>query len=324
MKTLSLPFLIAGTLVAGHAFAQETWDMPSAYGAGNYVSKSYAAFAEEVNEKSGGALEIVVHPGGSLYSGGEILRAVRSGQVPIAGRYMGAHASEDPIFGLDVVPFVATDFDSAKALYDASRPAIEAALEERGLKLLYMPVWPPQGLFARDPVKTIDDMDGVRFRVADANSARLAQLMGAVPAQTEATEISQAFSTGVADAMMGSGAIGVFQKMWDFVDHFYTVNGWLPKSAVLVNMDAWNGLDEATQQVVLDAAATAEANVWDAAREITESYNATMAENGMTVASPSEALAASFAEIGATMAEEWKAEAGDAGAAALDAYQASN
>ncbi len=306
------------------AGAQETWDMPSAYGAGNYVSKSYAAFAEEVNANADGKLEIVVHPGGSLYAGAEILRAVRSGQVPIGGRYMGAHASEDRIFGLDTVPFIATDFDQAWRLYQASKPAIEAALEERGMKLLFMPVWPPQGLFSTEAVETIGDMEGRKFRAADANTARLAVLMGAVPTKTEATEISQAFSTGVADSMMGSGAIGVFQKMWDFADYFYTVNGWLPKSAVIVNMDAWNALDASTQDVILTAAAKAEADVWQAARDVTDSYNATMAENGMTVTAPSAALAASFADIGKTMAEEWSGDADDAAKEVLEVYLSGN
>ena len=95
------------------ASAQEKWDMPAAYSGKNYVSQSDIGFAEAVTANSDGKLEIVVHPAGSLYKGSEILRAVRSGQVPIGGRYMGAHAKEDPIFGLDVVPFVATDFDDA-------------------------------------------------------------------------------------------------------------------------------------------------------------------------------------------------------------------
>ncbi len=138
------------------------------------------------------------------------------------------------------------------------------------------------------------DMDGAKFRAADTNTSRLAGLMGATPTKTEATEISQAFSTGVADSMMGSGAIDVFQKMWDNADYFYTVNGWMPKSAVIVNLDAWNDLDPATQAVVLEAAAKAEAAVWQAARGITESYNATMAENGMSVAALSETLAKEF------------------------------
>ncbi|WP_298855009.1 TRAP transporter substrate-binding protein [uncultured Ruegeria sp.] len=320
MKTgvAALAISAAATL----AQAQEKWDMPAAYSGKNFISQSYIAFAEDVTANSAGALEIVVHPAGSLYKGSEILRAVRSGQVPIGGRYMGAHAKEDPIFGLDTVPFVATNFDEAWALYQASKPAIEAALEERGMKLLFMPVWPPQGLFSANPIESMADMDGAKFRAADANTSRLAVLMGATPTKTEATEISQAFSTGVADSMMGSGAIGVFQKMWDYADHFYTVNAWMPKSAVIVNLDAWNGLDEVTQKVVMDAAAKAETDVWAAVAGVTDGYNATMAENGMTVAAPTAELAVSFQEIGTTMAQEWADNAGDAGAAALDAYNA--
>lgn len=315
---------IALAATATFAQAQEKWDMPAAYSGQNYVSKSYIAFAEAVTAQSNGKLEIVVHPAGSLYKGSEILRAVRSGQVPIGGRYMGAHAKEDPIFGMDVVPFLAADFDAAWNLYQASKPAIEAALSKRGLKLLYMPVWPPQGLFSKNEVTSMADMKGAKFRAADANTSRLAVLMGATPTKTEATEISQAFSTGVADSMMGSGAIGVFQKMWDNVNYFYTVNAWMPKSAVIVNADAWAGLDDATRQVVLDAAAKAEADVWQAARDITDSYNATMAENGMSVAPPSTKLKEEFGAIGTKMAAEWAEDAGESGAAALEAFQASN
>lgn len=315
---------VASVICAFAANAAEKWDMPAAYSAKNYVSESYINFAKEVTENSNGALEIVVHPAGSLYKGSEILRAVRSGQVPIGGRYMGAHAKEDAIFGMDVIPFVASDFDDAWNLYQASKPAIEAALEERGMKLLYMPVWPPQGLFSKNEIKTMDDMDGAKFRAADANTSRLAVLMGATPTKTEATEISQAFSTGVADSMMGSGAIGVFQKMWDNVDYFYTVNAWMPKSAVIVNLDAWNSLDDETKEVVLQAAANAEKAVWEKVTTVADSYNKTMAENGMTVAAPSEDLASAFQEIGNTMASEWAENAGDAGAAALKAYQDAN
>ena len=41
------------------------------------------------------------------------------------------------------------------------------------------------------------------------------------------------------------------------------LNAWLPKSGVIVNADAWAGLDDATQAAVTEAAAAAEARVWD-------------------------------------------------------------
>ncbi len=322
MKRTLLGLAAATALAFGTlAVKAETWDMPAAYSAGNHISKSYIAFAEDVTRNSGGDLKIVVHPAGSLYAGAEILRAVRSGQVPIGGRYMGAHAKEAAIFGLNTVPFLATDMKQAWKLYQASKPAIEEALEKRGMKLLYMAPWPAQGLFAKKEINNLDDMKGVKFRAYDASTSRLAGLMGAVPTTIEAAEISQAFSTGVAESMVGSGAIGVFQKLWDYVDHFYTVNAWIPKSAVIVNKDAYDALSDETKEVVNKAAAKAEADVWAIVDGVAEGYNKTLAENGMKVSEPSDALKDGLAKIGSTMATEWAEKAGDAGAKAINSYQ---
>jgi TRAP-type C4-dicarboxylate transport system substrate-binding protein len=223
--------------------------------------------------------------------------------------------------GLDTVPFLATTRAQSRKLYDVSKDAIGSALDEIGLKLLFAPVWPPQGLFSKKEVKTVDDMNGVKFRAYDASTTRLAELMGAVPTQTEASEIAQAFSTGVAESMMASGAIGTWQKIWDYADFYYEVNAWLPKSGVIVNADAWDALDGATQAAVTEAAAAAEASVWDEMEVQNDGYKATMAENGMTIADPSADLQAGLNEIGAKMTAEWIEASGDAGAAIIDAYK---
>ena len=46
---------------------------------------------------------------------------------------MSLHENEDPIYGLDVVPFLATSFDQAKKLWDVQRPAVEKKLASQGL-----------------------------------------------------------------------------------------------------------------------------------------------------------------------------------------------
>ncbi|NBP95292.1 MAG: C4-dicarboxylate ABC transporter substrate-binding protein [Gammaproteobacteria bacterium] len=304
------------------SLAATTWDMPSAYGAGNFISKAYVAFGEDVSARTNGELAITLHPGGSLYSGGDILRAVREGQVPIGGRFLGAHSQQAPMLGLDTIPFLATTREQSRKLYDVSKDAVNAALADMGLKLLFAPVWPPQGLFSKKEVKTVADMNGVKFRAYDASTTRLAELMGAVPTQTEASEIAQAFSTGVAESMIASGAIGTWQKIWDYADYYYEVNAWLPKSGVIVNADAWDGLDSATQAAVTEAAAATEAAVWDEMEVQNDGYKATMAENGMTIAPPSAELQAGLDEIGAKMTDEWIEAAGDAGAAVIEAYRA--
>ena len=310
-------------LMPNMAFAGTKWDMPSAYGAGNFISKAYVAFAEDVKTRTNGELEITVHPGGSLYKGADILRAVRENQVPLGGRFLGAHAKQVPMLGVDTVPFLATNREQSMKLYDASKEAVDAALAELDLKLLFAPVWPPQGLFSKKPVNTVEDMKGIKFRAYDSSTTRLAELMGAIPTKTEASEIAQAFSTGVAESMMASGAIGLWQKIWDYADYYYEVNAWLPKSGVVVNAGAWNDLDSATQAAVTAAAATAEAGVWDEMESQNAGYIKTMKENGMKVQAPSAELLASLTKIGEQMTEEWVEAAGDAGAKVIAAYRGS-
>ena len=122
---------VLASFISTLAYA-EKWDMPLAYSATNYHSENATKFAAAVTEATGGELEIVTHPSGSLYKGGEIFRAVRTGQVPIGERLISALGNEDPIFEIDALPFLATSFEDAMKLYKASKPAMEKVLDEQG------------------------------------------------------------------------------------------------------------------------------------------------------------------------------------------------
>ncbi len=313
---------VALAMSAGTASAAEKWDMPLAYPASNYHSETAAAFAEEVTKASGGALEIVTHPNGSLFGGGEIYRAVRTGQAPIGERLISALGNEDPLFEIDALPFLATSFDDAWKLYQASKPELEKTLDAAGLKLLYTTAWPPQGLYNKKEVNSTADMQGVKFRAYNAATERLANLMGAVPTKIEAAELTQAFATGVADSMISSGSTGYDSKIWEHVKYWYDVQAWLPKNMVVVNKAAWEGLDDNLQKIVLDAAAKAEQAGWDKARELSDWYKDQLAANGMVVEGPSESLKADFEKIGETMTTEWLERAGAGGKAVIDVYKA--
>ena len=85
MKILNKILAIICMLVlsANAALTAEKWDMALAYGASNFHSANATEFAKNVSDKSGGKLTIVTHPGGSLYKGGEIFRAVRTGRLKL-------------------------------------------------------------------------------------------------------------------------------------------------------------------------------------------------------------------------------------------------
>ncbi len=322
MKTIATLMATAAVAVTAAAPAlAETWDMPLAYSATNFHSENAAKFGECVTSGTGGAIEIVTHPSGSLFKGADIKRAVQTGQVNIGERLLSGHQNENALFGFDSVPFLATSFEASGKLYEAAKPKIEEVLAEQNLTLLYAVPWPPQGLYFRDEVKTVDDMKGIKFRSYNNATSRLAELTGMLPVTIEAAEISQAFATGVADSMISSGATGYDRKVWESLNYFYEVDAWLPRNYVMVNTDSWNGLDEATQTVFRDCAATAEAEGLEASIAYTNFTLDGLREGGMTVEKASDAMVNGLKAVGETMTAEWLEASGDDGAAIVDAFK---
>ncbi|MBW3568089.1 MAG: TRAP transporter substrate-binding protein DctP, partial [Proteobacteria bacterium] len=122
---------------------------------------------------------------------------------------------------------------------------------------LYATPWPPQGLYVKQEIESVEDMQGVKFRAYNVATERLAELMGAVPTKIEAAELTQAFATGTVDSMISSGATGYDSKLWEHVDYWYDVQAWLPKNMVIVNLDTWNGLDADTKAKITASASAA-------------------------------------------------------------------
>lgn len=319
MKPMKLAALAA--LIAAPA-AAENWDMPMAYPDSNFHSQNGKLFAEKVAACTEGALTITIHAGGSLFGGADIKRAVQTGQAPIGERLLSAHANEDPLFGVDSVPFLATSYEQSDKLWAATKDAIGEALAEQNLVLLYSVPWPPQGFYFKKEVESIEDMAGTKFRAYNAATAKLAELTKMLPVQVEAAELTQALATGVAESFISSGSTGVDSKVWEQLTHFYDTQAWLPRNTVFANKDAFEALDEKSRGCLLSAAAEAQAAGTAKSAELAGGYLKTLAENGMQVLAPSDALKSGLAEVGAVMAADWEAAAGDKGAALLEAYKA--
>lgn len=316
------------TLLAGLAMtaatvstaAAEKWDMPMAYAASNYHSENGAEFAKCVTDKGAG-LEIVTHPGGSLFKGGDIKRAVQTGQANIGERLISAHANENPLYGVDSIPFLATSFDDSEKLWKAAGDKLQAAMDAENLVYIYAVPWPPQGLYFKKDVNSVADMAGIKFRAYNTATARIAELAGMVPVQIEAAELSQALATGVAEAFISSGSTGYDRKVWEQLTNFYDTQAWLPRNVVFANKDAWNALDTAAQGAILDCGAEATARGLAKAKELTDFYLKGLAENGMKVEAPSEALKNELKAFGETMTKEWLESAGADGQAIVDAFK---
>jgi TRAP-type C4-dicarboxylate transport system substrate-binding protein len=307
---------LAAVALAGVALAvsaQTKWDLPAGYPAGNPHTQNLSQFAADVAKASGGKLTITVHPGGALFKAPEIKRAVQTGQAQVGEVLMSLLDNENPIFGADSLPFVATGFDAAYKLWLAQKPIVEKILAAQGIKLLYAVAWPPQGIYTKKLLNSTADMKGLKWRAYNPATTRIAQAVGAQPLTIQAAELSQALATGVVDSLMTSGATGVDSKIWESLTHYATADAWLPKNMVIVNQKEFDKLDKATQDAVLAAAKDAEERGWKRMREYTNEAVSTLRANKMTVYEPNPQFKAELAKIGDSMLDEWLKKTGAEG-----------
>jgi TRAP-type C4-dicarboxylate transport system substrate-binding protein len=321
MKIRQLLVATALATTVGAAQAQTKWDLPTAYPATNFHSENIQQFANDVDKATGGKLKITVHPGASLFKAPEIKRAVQGGQAQAGEILLVNFSNEDPLYGLDGVPFLATSYADALKLYKASRKALDAKLGAQGMMILFTVPWPPQGIYSKKPLASVADMKGLKWRSYSPQTARIGELVGAQPVTIQAVEVAQALATGAMDSMITSGATGYDTKVYEHVKNFYDTQAWLPKNAVIVNRKAFDALDKATQDALLKAAAEAETRGWKLSEEKTGWYLDQLTKNGMTVAPPSAQLKSDLGKVGDTMVKEWLDKAGSEGKAIVDAYR---
>jgi len=310
------------SMVSLGAQAADRWNMSVEQPDGNHITEVARDFAKNVETASNGALQIRLHTNSVLFKRPEVKRAVQTGQVQVGDVLMSVLGNEDPIFEVDSVPFLARSFPEAEKLWKVSRPAIEQRLEKQGIKLLYATPWPPQSLFTQKPITGMADFKGMKFRAYNPATARMAELMGAVPTTINSGEVPQAFSTGMISGMLTSPATGVDTQAWDFSHYYYDVQAFIPKNFVIVNARAFAKLPEASQNAVLEAAAKAEAQGWALAQTRTGELVKTLGDKGMDVSSQAPGdLDSGFSAIGKTMVDEWLSRAGSDGQAIIEGFR---
>ena len=320
IKSVLLATGLAAALAAGPAFA-EKWNLPTRSNERNYFTRNIQQFADEVRKGTDGKVDIVIHPEDALVKQPEVKRAVQSGQVQIGEFLMSLHSNESALFGVDSVPFLATSNAESAKLLKVVRPMLEERLKKQGMRLLFVVPWPFNSFYSGKEIKSVADFKGVKFRAFNPVTGRLAELMGALPVTVQQSEVPQAFSTGVIQAMITSPATGVDTQAWDFVKNYYDVRAMAPWNLTVVNERVFGKLDKKSQDAILAASKTAEERGWKLQAEETGKLIDTLKSKGMQVHQPSPELMAELKKIGDQLIAEWSKQAGEDGPKILNAYR---
>jgi TRAP-type C4-dicarboxylate transport system substrate-binding protein len=176
-------------------------------------------------------------------------------------------------------------------------------------------------IYSNKEINDVADMKGLSWRVYNAGTQRIAEIVDAYPVTIQAADLKRALATGLINALMTSGATGYDVKAWENMSYFYDTQAWLPKNVTFVNKAAFDRLDKSTQEAVLKVAAAAEARGWWWSQDKTKWFTEQLAANGMKVLLPSPTLKTGLRRIGERLTGEWLAKAGADGKVVIEAYR---
>jgi len=300
-----------------------TWVLANEYPATSLPGEGDAFFAKAVADRVGGKLVIEPQPDArSGFKSREQLKAVAEGKLAMANHLAGAIGDENPLFLLSSLPFLAANAGEARRLYDLAKPRYDAVLKGFNQKLLFSTPWPASGIWAKSAADTPEAVAKLKIRTYDKTGTELMDALGATASLVSFADLPAKLKSGEIDAVLSSGDGGAGRKLWEYLPHFTEINYAVPLSLTAVNLDAWNALDSATQNAVLEAAAEMEARQWQALDgRVAKNYER-MRENGMTITRiVSPALAAKFKASAQNVIAEWEAKSGAEGRELMDRFR---
>ena len=324
---MRLSGLLTGALLLLHPAAlraQTVWDMPTEYPQSAMPGLGITTFARHLAERSAGKLQI--RPSFDAAAGirsADMLAAIAAGKVQAGDALAGALDAEDAIFALPTLPFLATSTADARRLAELARPYLAAALQNKGLRLLYLTPWPPSGIWSKAPLKTTADLSGLSIRTYDRISSEVFAAAGAKAASISFADTMPKLVDGSINAVLSSGDGGAGRELWKFLPCFSEITYSLPLSIAGVNQAIYDGLDPELRAAVDAAGRQTEIELWLAlSTRLQENYQR-MRQNGVTIdSSPAPAIITALQSGAAAVQRAWCVRSGPVCPAILAAFKA--
>jgi TRAP-type mannitol/chloroaromatic compound transport system substrate-binding protein len=167
--------------------AEHTWNMQTEWGGGPLMDLGAKAFAEKIKFLTDGRIEVQVLPAGTLAKGLEARTAVANGVAEACHTWIGYDWGKDKttvLFG-----GFSGSMDSERMLhwlYEGGGAELQRQFSEEKFDLVSIPMFARTAeafLHSRKPVRTMEDLKGLKLRTAGA-WLEISKQMGAASVTT--------------------------------------------------------------------------------------------------------------------------------------------
>ena len=229
-------------------------------------AKAGESWAKEIEKRTNGQVKITVFPGGTLTPADQCYDGIVKG---ISDMGMSAFAYTRGRFPIMEALDLPLGFPSGRV---ATRVANEffkvmkpKALED--VKVLYLHAHGPGLLHTKKPVKTLEDLRGMKIR-STGFSAKVVEALGAVPVAMPQGETYESLQKGVVDGTFGPIEVLKGWKQAEVIKsttECYEV-GYTTVFFVAMNLKKWNALPKDIQKIFEDVSKEwidAHGKAWD-------------------------------------------------------------
>ncbi len=235
----------------------DTLTISAASGFTEYVSshKAWMMFEEIVEEESGGSIQVELFPNQQLGGDREFTESVSQGNVTMGSPSSSPAAAFCPALNVLDAPFIYSSREVAyEALDSEAGKAILDAMASANLKGLGYFENGFRNLTCNREVNTVADLAGLKIRVME-NDIHMAiwKSLGANPSPLAFGELYTALQQGAFDAEENPMEQIYNTKFQEVQSHIYLTNHVYTPYIVFMNLDIWNGLNDASKELIQSA-----------------------------------------------------------------------
>jgi TRAP-type C4-dicarboxylate transport system substrate-binding protein len=261
---LGIGMLVAGTLLMAGCGQQEAGDTTQKpielsysifFPPSHIQCKTAEAWAAEVEKRTDGRVKITTYPGGSLTKAPQCYDGVVKGISDIGMSCFAYTRGRFPLLeGLDLPVGYPDGLTASRVATEMVRKYEPEEVSD--VKVLYVHAHGPGIMASKKPVRSLEDVAGLKVR-ATGLSAKIVEALGGTPVAMSQPQTYEALQKGVVEATLcpietlkGWKQGEVIEYVTDSSDIGYTTSMF-----VVMNKDKWNSLP-ADLQAIIDEVST--------------------------------------------------------------------
>jgi TRAP-type transport system periplasmic protein len=261
----------SGVLAAPAVWAQQKFDMKIAYFVGDHhaMSQWVIKWSDKLAQDSGGRITVRRFPASQMGTVQQHYDLARNGQADVSWFLHGATPGRFPLTELTQLPYLVGSAEiGTKVLNDPELRSKYLDAEHRGIKVLLLLTHQPGNVHTtKKPIRTADDMKGLRLRFSSATIRDFVAALGGTPVGVQPTEQVEQMQKGTIDGVfIDYGGAGIAFKMGGIVKYSTEMYSYVSSFGIGMNEDFWRRLPPDLKELVTKSVTGVEKEIgvaWD-------------------------------------------------------------